>query len=134
MKNIFKLALGMVLLLTVMSCEKKPAAPDLNGTWELRHVTGIQVAGVSPDFKPGNGNMLKFDGQNFEKYNDGKKTDSGSFTITPEDNVAVNNSKANFSVKFKNEEKLYVSLIENKLIVFDGEVAADGTESTFEKQ
>ena len=60
----------MIVLFTIISCEKKATGPELNGTWELRHVAGIQVAGVDPNFKPGNGNFFKFDGQNFEKYND----------------------------------------------------------------
>lgn len=134
MKNFLKLALSMVMLFTIISCEKKSGTPDLNGTWELRHVAGIQVAGVDPNFKPGNGNYFTFKGETFEKFNDGKKMESGTFTITPEDNVAVNNSKANYSISFNKEEKKYALLSDNKLIIFDGIIAADGTESTFEKQ
>lgn len=134
MKNIFRLTLSMIVLFTIISCEKKAAGPELNGTWELRHVAGIQVAGVDPNFKPGNGNYFKFEGQNFEKYSDGKKVKSGTFAVTPEDNVAVNNSKANYSIKFNNEENQYLLLSADKMVVFDGVIAADGTESTFEKQ
>jgi len=134
MKNIFRLTLSMMVLFTIISCEKKATGPELDGTWELRHVAGIQVPGVDPNFKPGNGNSFKFDGQNFEKYNDGKKVLSGSFTVTPEKDVPVNNRKANYSIKFNNEKKLYMLLSGNKFILFDGVIAADGTESTFEKQ
>lgn len=134
MKNFFKLTLSMVMLFTIISCEKKSGTPDLNGTWELRHVAGIQVAGVDPNFKPGNGNYFTFDGEKFEKFNDGKKSESGTFALTPEDNVAVNNSKANYSISFNKGEKKYANLSDKKLVIFDGEIAADGTESTFEKQ
>ncbi|MCV9928593.1 hypothetical protein OIU83_13070 [Flavobacterium sp. LS1R49] len=133
MKNIFKLTLPFMLLLTIISCQKNSASDELNGTWELRHIEGIQVAGVDPNFKAGNGNLFKFEGQNFEKYNDGKKVETGTFTITPEE-MPINNRKANYSITFNNKEKTYVSLIENKLILFNGMIAADGTESTYEKK
>lgn len=134
MKNIFRVSFSLIVLFTVISCSKKATGPELNGTWELRHIAGIQVAGANPDFKAGNGNYFKFDGQNFEKYNDGKKTESGSFSITPEENVPVNDKKANYSIKFNNEEKAYILLSDKKMILFNGIIAADGTESTYEKQ
>lgn len=134
MKNFLRLTLSVIMLFTIISCEKKSGTPDLNGTWELRHVAGIQVAGVDPNFKPGNGNYFTFDGEKFEKFNDGKKADSGTFVLTPEENVPVNNSKANYSISFNKREKKYVNLSDKKLIIFDGQIAADGTDSTFEKQ
>ncbi|MEZ0007546.1 hypothetical protein ABH942_002928 [Flavobacterium sp. 28YEA47A] len=134
MKNIFRVSFSLIVLFTVISCSKKATGPGLDGTWELRHIAGIQVAGVNPDFKAGNGNYFKFDGQNFEKYNDGKKTDSGSFSITPEENVPVNDKKANYSITFNNGEKMYVLLSDKTMVLFNGIIAADGTESTYEKQ
>ncbi|MCV9933937.1 hypothetical protein OIU80_16765 [Flavobacterium sp. LS1R47] len=134
MKNILNLAATLVVLLTIMSCEKKSVLEELNGSWELRHIEGIQVANVDPNFKPGNGNLLKFEGQKYERYYDGKKEESGTFTITPED-TTINNRKANYSITFNNNtEKTYLSLLNNKLILFNGVIAADGTESTYEKQ
>jgi hypothetical protein len=134
MKNILNLAATLVVLLTIMSCEKKSVLEELNGSWELRHIEGIQVANVDPNFKPGNGNLLKFEGQKYERYYDGKKEESGTFTITPE-NTTINNRKANYSITFNNDtEKTYLSLLNNKLILFNGVIAADGTESTYEKQ
>lgn len=134
MKNILKKIVGITLFLAIASCEKKSVSDELNGTWELRHIEGIQVARVDPTFKPGNGNLLKFDGQNYERYYEGKKEENGIYTITPED-TAINNRRANYSFTFNdNKEKIYVSLLNNKLIVFDGMIAADGTESTYEKQ
>ena len=134
MKNIFRLSVGLIVLFTVISCSKKETGTELNGTWELRHIAGIQVAGANPDFKAGNGNYFKFDGQNFERYSDGKKTESGSFSITPENNVPINDKKANYSIKFNNEEKTYILLSDKALILFNGIIAADGTEFTYEKQ
>ncbi|TPD73386.1 lipocalin family protein [Flavobacterium microcysteis] len=134
MKNIFRVSFGLIVLFTVISCSKKETGPELNGTWELRHIAGIQVAGANPNLKAGNGNYFKFDGQNFERYTDGKKTESGSFSITPEDNVAINDKKANYSIKFNNEEKVYILLSDKTLVLFNGIIAADGTEFTYEKQ
>lgn len=136
MKNIFRVSFSLIVLFTVISCSKKEKenGTELNGTWELRHIAGIQVAGANPDFKAGNGNYFKFDGQNFERYSDGKKTESGSFSITPEENVPINDKKANYSIKFNNEEKTFILLSDKKLVLFNGIIAADGTEFTYEKQ
>jgi hypothetical protein len=134
MKNILKKTLLTMLFLTIISCQEKSVSDELNGTWELRHIEGIQVAQVDPTFKAGNGNLLKFEGQNYERYYEGKKDENGTFTVTPED-TAINNRRANYSFTFNdNKEKIYFSLIKNKLIVFNGIIAADGTESTYEKK
>ncbi|OUL60662.1 hypothetical protein [Flavobacterium sp. AJR] len=133
MKNILKQASVIMLFLTVISCQKKSVSDELNGSWELRHIEGIQVARVDPNFKPGNGTLLKFEGQKYERYYEGKKEEDGIFAITPEDTV-INNSKANYSFTFNNnKEKIYVLLEGNKLVIFNGIIAADGTESTYEK-
>ncbi|MCD0476306.1 hypothetical protein LPB87_18095 [Flavobacterium sp. EDS] len=134
MKNISNLVIPLVVLFTIVSCQKKSALEELNGSWELRHIEGIQVANADPNFKPGNGNLLKFEGQKYERYYEGKKEEDGTFTITPED-TTINNRKANYSIMFnKDTEKTYLSLLKNKLILFNGVIAADGTESTYEKQ
>lgn len=134
MKSILKLTLSTIILFSLISCEKKAEASQLNGTWELRHVAGIQVAGVNPDFKAGNGNTYKFEGETFEKYSDGKKVDSGTFVLAPEQDVPVNNTKANYSIIFNKGEKQLANLSGKTLVLFNGIIAADGTESTFEKQ
>ncbi|MCC9070715.1 hypothetical protein LNQ49_03750 [Flavobacterium sp. F-65] len=134
MKNILNLVVPFVVLLTIVNCEKKPVSNELDGSWELRYIEGIQVADADPVFKPGNGNLLKFEGHKYERYSEGNKEEDGTFTISPED-TTINNRKANYSITFNQDaEKTYLSLLKNKLIVFNGVIAADGTESTYEKQ
>ena len=133
MKRIFYTSIIICLILSAAGCKKKSAETNLSGTWELTHVNGIQVAGVNPDFETGKGNLLKFSGQNYEKYNGGQLVSSGTFSIKKEAEVAVNNTKANYSILFNNE-KLLVNLSSKKLVIFDGVIAADGIESTYNKQ
>ncbi len=133
MKRIFYTSIIICLLLSAAGCKKESAETKLNGTWELTHIDGIQVAGVNPDFETGKGNLLKFSGQNYEKYIGGQLVSSGTFSIKKETEVPVNNNKANYSILFNNE-KLLVNLSAKQLIVFDGVIAADGTESTYKKQ
>lgn len=133
MRGIFYTSIIICLLLSAAGCKKKSAETQLNGTWELTYVNGIQVPGVNPNFEAGKGNLLKFSGQNYEKYIEGQLVSSGTFSIKKESEVAVNNNKANYSILFNNE-KLLVNLSAKQLIVFDGVIAADGIESTYKKQ
>ena len=133
MKGIFYTSIIICLLLSAVGCKKKSAETNLNGTWELSSVNGGQVAGVSPNIESGKGNLLKFSGQNYEKYIEGKLVSSGTFSLKKEAEVAVNKNKANYSILF-GDEKLLVNLSAKQLIVFDGVIAADGFESIYKKQ
>lgn len=133
MNNSLFLKLGLLLVLITSACSDKNQGVSLDGTWELRHVIGIQVAGVSPDFKPGNGNIYKFKDQTFEKWSDGARISSGTFKLNKED-LPINNNKANYSLLLDDHTKTYIKLSGNELVVFNGQVAADGTESTYERQ
>lgn len=133
MKNILNLLVPFMVLFTIVSCGKKSVTDELNGSWELRHIEGIQVANADPVFKPGNGNLINFEGLKFERYYEGKKEEEGTFTITPED-TTINNRKANYSIIFYDDkEKTYLFLEDKKLILFNSVIAAGGTESTYEK-
>lgn len=134
MKNLSNLLVPFMVLFTIMSCGKKSVTDELNGSWELRRIEGIQVANADPVFKPGNGNLIKFEGLKFERYYGGKKEDEGTFTISPED-TTINNRKANYSITFYDDKhKTYVFLEKKQLILFNSVLAAGGTESTYEKQ
>lgn len=123
----------MLMLISLISCKKKSDESSLNGSWELRRVDGIQIAGADPNFKSGEGNILKFSERNFEWYQANKLSASGTFTIQPEV-IQINNSKSNYSILFNNnKDKIYINLSGKKLIVFLGVIAADGTESHYEK-
>ncbi len=133
MKNYFKLSLSVCVVAILASCGNKTATAPLEGTWEITHVAGIQVADVDPNFKKGNGNVLTFSGDHFEKFTDGTKVDSGTFSLKPE-SEAINNSKSNYALSLNEGEKVSVLLSDKKLILFNGVIAADGTEVTYEKQ
>ncbi|WP_158800317.1 hypothetical protein [Pedobacter sp. L105] len=133
MKRSLTLSLILFMFITVMSCKKKSAETNLNGSWELRYLEGIQVPNVDPNFKAGNGNILKFSDHNFERYENGKLVQTGTFTFQPE-KTTVNNTAVNYSIVFANDEKQYLYLSGNKLILFQGVIAADGTASTYVKQ
>lgn len=133
MKRTLQLSLCLFLLITALSCKKKSAESNLNGTWELRGLIGSQTVNSEPDLRPGNGTLLKFNGQNFEKYATGKLIETGTFTLQPE-NTTVNNTTANYSILMSTHAKQYLYLSGKTLIVFDGVVAADGTQSTYVKQ
>ncbi|MDO7743911.1 MAG: hypothetical protein MUP99_09060 [Pedobacter sp.] len=135
-KVLFLSLIACLALTTIVGCKKKSpekeAVTTLNGTWELRYLAGIQVPDVDPNFKAGNGNVFKFDGQHYDRIIDGKTVSSGTYTISLH-KTPVNNTESNYSLVFDNDTKLLINLSKNKLVVFDGVIAADGTESTYEK-
>ncbi|CAM4055109.1 hypothetical protein SAMN06265348_10256 [Pedobacter westerhofensis] len=133
MKKILTLSISILLLLSLNSCKKKTEESSLNGSWELKRIEGIQIAGADPNFASGTGNILTFSGSNFEWYENNKLKASGTFTVQP-DVMAINNSTSNYSLLFNNnKDKVYINLTGKKLIVFLGVIAADGTESHYEK-
>lgn len=126
--------LCLCLVFIVLSCKKKSPEPnvnDLEGRWELRHVAGVQIQGAIGDYIPGNGNVLVFNGQTFKQYIASKLVDSGTYSLQKA-NMMVNTNQANYSISFNNAQK-YVNFSGSQLIVFDGTIAADGTESTYKK-
>lgn len=133
MKNYFKITMSMVAIFTLVSCGKKTATTELEGTWEIRHVAGIQVAGVDPNFKAGNGNLLKFHDGNFEKHTDGALVDKGTFSLIPA-SESINDKHSNYDLLLNDNEKVSILLADKKLVLFNGVIAADGTEITYEKQ
>lgn len=135
MKLLIKLSFVLMLTTVFISCAKKPDAtgPGLDGEWELRHVNGIQVANVNPNFAPGNGNILKFNNGKLEKYSNGKLVDTMSYTIQ-KDTMKINNTQSSYRIDYANHSKQYFKLDSGKLVIFDGMIAADGTESTYEKK
>lgn len=123
----------MLLILCLISCKKKSDESDLSGSWELRRIDGIQIASVDPNFKSGSGNILKFNDRNFEWYEENKLKASGTFTIQAEVKD-INNTKSNYSILFNTStDKIYINLTGKKLVIFQGIIAADGTESHYEK-
>jgi hypothetical protein len=131
MKNLVKVAFGLLILFVASSCKKEVSTTTLNGTWKLESVVGGQVPAVSLPYQPGSGTQVKFKDQYFEKFIDGKLVDSGSFTLTSE-KVNVNNEVANFSMTTQ-KDKQYIKLSSKALIIFIGVIAADGVEEHYIK-
>lgn len=135
-KNLTLSLLSLILLITIFGCKKKDSAESpvtLNGSWELRNVLGLQVQGADPNYTPGNGNIFVFSEGNFKKYANGKLVDSGSYTIQKEE-VKINNNASNYSMLLNNKTKLYLKIADRTLVIFDGVIAADGYEATYERQ
>ena len=133
MKRNIKLALIILSIGIFFSCKNGSSEAKLNGTWELRHVKGIQVANADPNFPKGNGNILKFNAGKLEHYAEGKLLTTEEYTVK-EEKKKINDTEAQYTLVFKNNNpEKHIALTDGKLILFDGEIAADGTESTYEK-
>lgn len=134
MKKILKLTLVLAVFFAFTACKKKSLEKGINGTWELRYVAGGQIAGANPNYKKGNGDIYVFNNQNFERHSQGKIVQSGTFVLSTESKF-INNSHANSAITFSTStEKYYTNLSGNKLTIFLGVIAADGIESTYERQ
>ncbi len=122
------------IIISISSCSKSLIHDKLSGNWELRHIKGIQVANVSPDFAPGNGNLIKFTGTNFEKYNNGKLSSKGTYAVQ-EEKKEINNEQVSYSIVYNNDvgTKEFFNLENGKLTLYVGEIAADGHQSTYQK-
>ena len=133
MKPITSLILLVVGMASFSGCNSSDSIESkINGRWELRHVTGIQVANVDPNFPKGNGNILKFDNGQLERFTANKLMGTDTYTIK-EEKKKINNSEAQYTLIFKDKSEKHIGFSEGKLILFDGEIAADGTESIYEK-
>jgi hypothetical protein len=130
MKNLLQLTLSFLLLITVVSCKKEASVSSLNGTWELKSMIGGQPT-TSPNTEK-HVSQLRFADQRFEKYDDGKLTDSGSYTITAE-KKEINNNQANYYLTTHGDHKQYIRLSKSELVVFEGVIAADGVELYYTK-
>jgi hypothetical protein len=66
MKNF---TLAFLLLVAVLAgCKKEKALPtSVVGTWELRNVFGVQVAGAPSTFKAGNGDIITFTATEYQE-------------------------------------------------------------------
>lgn len=143
MKGILKLSFALLLLISVIGCKKKNeevSADSLHGSWVLKSVAGGQTAAV-PGYKPNNAQVLTFYGGKFQRDENGKEVENSTYIIRPE-NKQFNDKTANYSIRFNADEKsflntqdrIYLSLSGNKMILFIGVIAADGVEMTYERQ
>ncbi|MEJ7779721.1 MAG: hypothetical protein WKF68_09025 [Daejeonella sp.] len=124
-----------ILMLAFISCDKdKRFENNLDGKWELRHVKGGQRLNVSPDYPPGNGSILKFEGNTFQTINNGSVVSSGTFVII-EDGSDIDGIKFPYKLDFdvKTQLDVYAKASAKKLIIANGSMAVDGSTETYEK-
>lgn len=143
MKNLFKLTLSLLLLLSIFSCKKQNAEATIEGSWEIRESKGGYRLASSSDkdtYSAGNGTIIKFSGTTYEKYAQGKLVDNGTFTIEKE-KQQINDKESNYNITFVSVNpalfqatiKQSMNLSSKTLILFFGQIAADGTETLYVK-
>ena len=130
------LVLLILPLLSVMSgCEKAERLENkLEGTWELRHLTGFVPQERLGNRPPGNGDIYKFQGNNFERHFDGKIADSGTFSVKKE--TSNHNEKLEFILLLdglKYKQSIPFKLVDGKLTLHFGNLASDGAIGTYGK-
>lgn len=133
--KIYIQSLCLILMLALVSCDKDQRFENnLDGTWELRHVKGGQIPNVSPDYPPGNGRIIKFEGNTFQIIRDGSVVQSGTFVII-NDVKEIDGVKFRYKIDFdlNTQADLYSNVSRKKLIVATGSIASDGTTSTYER-
>ena len=131
----------LILTVSVAACSNNlysdKETNNLQGSWELRNIKGGFRQPNSPsDFEPGNGTIIKFDGDKFE-MTDRKSTPvrTGTYSVINEPKV-INGQEIAQKVVYTEEtgqNSQHFKLSGNKLILYVGEIASDGYEATYEK-
>jgi hypothetical protein len=110
---------------------------SLEGSWELRSIKGgFRQPRAPSDFEPGNGTVIKFDGDKFEMTDKkNSSVSSGTFTIVSEPKIINGDEVAQKIVYLEdnNQTNQYFKLSGDKLVLYFGEIASDGYEATYEK-
>lgn len=123
------------------ACKKENFETNLTGSWELRLVTG----GMPPiTYPPGNGNIIKFTETEYQIFNNGKLTKSGTYTIIAdpdfEKSVCLQKAKGEFNNRIiydsdTSEPKVFIHLNGGKLSFASGCFALDsGVKKEYEEQ
>jgi hypothetical protein len=130
------LTLFLIVTIFFAGC-KKDKNEDGNpiGTWELRHINGIQIPGAPSDFKAGNGEIIQFTPTNMKIFSGGKLMSDRKYSIIKKETV-VNKNKVSYQLLFDADPAIdtYFKISDGKLTIYLGIIAADGVESTYAKQ
>ncbi|MBE7177497.1 MAG: hypothetical protein INR69_13895 [Mucilaginibacter polytrichastri] len=122
------------LLFSACKKDKNNVSPDsLNGTWELRQINGGWTSG---EFQPGNNNIIQFSGTSFERYDEGKRTVTGTFQVVDE-KAEVNGKTVSQKIIFSSGDTVteaFISRVGKTLTIYYGQIAADGAELTYAKR
>lgn len=132
MKTCIKYSIFCFILLLGLGCKKENLSKEnlsneIVGNWELRSSTGGMLAGKA--YASGNGNIWKFDGEKFEKFQDNKLIEKGNYSLITNDG---NNDGEN-SLTLEGSRSLGLSKKNNKLVFYYGFVAADGVAQVYER-
>ena len=131
MKNFILATLTLVIVLA--GCKKEKALPQsIVGSWELRNVYGIQVAGSPSTFKAGNGDVIVFTDTEYQKMNDGKVTTKGTYKIVNESAEIDGNTFSKALIYNDQGMKWYFKISGKNLIISAGSIAYDGFTMTYE--
>lgn len=134
MKNINLVLLLLAGSLLIGACKKNEMKPArLEGSWELRHILGVQVAGAPSDYARGNGDIIKFKGNKYQRFLDGEEIFSGTFEIS-EGKADIDGTRYSSVIVFDGKTwQSYIKIEGKKLRICSGTIAADGTTMTYEK-
>jgi hypothetical protein len=129
--NLRLILLLLLVTLAFTSCLKN-VQERLAGEWELRHREGGLLP--SSEFMPGNGNSLKFTDTAYERIENGKVVETGTYTIINEE-TTISNVKVRYKIIFgnKTDSPVYLKQLGDKLTLFVGNVASDGTVTVYYK-
>ena len=132
MKNSL-LVIILSLLILISACKKENRLESkLEGRWELRHVIGFLPPDRLGNRPPGNGEIYKFQGNNFERQTGGKITNSGTFSVSNE--KSNHNEKLEFKIVLdgdKYDSSIPFKMTGEKLVLHFGALATDGAIETY---
>src|SRR5690606_22069742 len=113
--------------------EKEKTQPQsLVGKWELRHVLGVQIADAPSQFEKGNGNIIEFSADEYQRVADGKVYAKGTYEIV-QDTTEIDSTKYQSRIIFDASDwKVFIKVSGNKLHIRRGSIDADGTTNTNE--
>jgi hypothetical protein len=139
MKRYCVIAALIILTGTIVSCTSSSKdhprlqiSKALQGTWELRGITGGMAIPEPNNYKPGNGNTWRFAGTHFERMLHDSVYDSGSYTIA-DTGVDMNTGRRINQFIFNGTPAESFEIRNDTLHIYYGEIAADGVISHYVK-
>lgn len=132
MKNLHFLILIFATL--IFGCGKDKIQPEsLEGKWEMRHILGGQIQDAPSDFEKGNGNIIEFSANEYQRIEDGVVISKGTYAIV-EESAEIDGTKYESKIVFDDsDQKIFIKVLGNKLLVCHGPTASDGYTVTYEK-
>jgi len=124
----------LVLSTLFFGCEKEKTQPEsLVGTWELRHVLGVQIADAPSHFEKGNGSIIEFSTHEYQRIEDGTVVSEGTYEIV-EESAEIDGTKFENRIIFDGDDrKVFIKLSGDELLISYGSTSHDGSTNTYEK-